>query len=241
MWVAAAGAAVAGTVRGLSGFGAALLYVPIAAAVLGPQVAAATIFIIDTVVILPIVARAVFGVDWRELAPMAASAMALVPVGAWALVHVDPIPFRWFLSAAIVISLVLLVSGLRWRGPSRIDVSLGVGALAGFLSGFSQTPGPPVLVYWLGREDPGHKMRDNAFVFFCFTTVVAGIAYFFAGLFTVEVIDRSLILLPIYGVALFAGSLLAGRTSERAYRLIAYILVAIVAVLSTPAIDQLVR
>ena len=46
-------------VRGFSGFGAGLIFMPVAAACLGPKPAAGILYIIDTLLILPFVAQAV--------------------------------------------------------------------------------------------------------------------------------------------------------------------------------------
>ena len=241
MWVAAGGALVAGLVRGFAGFGAGMIYIPVAASAFDPRVAAGTLFIIDTIIIIPLVIRATGHVAWREIAPLGLGAMIAVPAGVAVLIHVDPVPIRWGLSAAILASIVVLASGWRYRGPERLPLSVAMGGLSGFMSGVAQLPAPPVLIYWLGRDTPAQRLRANAIVFFCFTTVAAGIAYAASGLFTAEVAARSAVLLPVYGVAIFAGSRFFGRTSEANYRRIAYGLIVFVALATLPAFDGLVR
>ena len=86
--------------------------------------------------------------------------------------------------------------GCRYRGPTRVWLSLAVGAVAGFLSGSVQIPGPPVLIYWLGRKVVSATMRANAIVFFMFTTVIAGIGFLYGGIFTAEVMAKSAALFP---------------------------------------------
>ncbi len=233
-WVAALTALVAATVRGFSGFGAGLIFMPVAAACFGPKVAAGVLWIIDTILILPFVFDAVGRVDWREIAPLGLGAAATVPAGVAVLVYVDPIPLRWGLSLAILVSIGLLAAGWRYRGPTRAWASLMVGAVAGFMGGSAQIPGPPVLIYWLGRQVVSATMRANAIVFFMFTTVISGVALFIGGIFTAEVTARSLALFPIYGLGLFVGSRLFGRASEATYRRIAYVTILVSALVSMP-------
>ncbi len=239
MWLAFGGALIAGLVRGFAGFGAGMIYIPVAAAAFDPRTAAGTLFIIDTIIIIPLVIRAASHVSWREILPLGLGAMIAVPAGVAVLVHVDPVPIRWGLSVAILASVTALAGGWRYRGPERVPLSIAIGGLAGFLSGLAQLPAPPVLVYWLGRETPAQRLRANVIIFFCFTTVIAGIAYAASGIFTAEVASRSLALLPVYGVAIFAGSRLFGTTSEAAYRHIAYGLIVFVALATLPAFDGL--
>jgi len=50
-WVAAIAAFAAALIRGFSGFGAGLVFMPVAAACFGPKTAAGVLFVIDTVLI----------------------------------------------------------------------------------------------------------------------------------------------------------------------------------------------
>lgn len=233
-WVAALAALAAALIRGFSGFGAGLVFMPIGAACFGPQVAAGVLFVIDTILILPFVARAFRIVDWREIFPLGIGAMAAVPAGVFVLLNVDPVPLRWGLSLAILVSVGVLAAGWRFRGPTRLWLSTIVGALAGFMSGAAQIPGPPVLIYWLGREVVSATMRANAIVFFMFTTVVSGTLFVLGGIFTAEVMAISVALFPIYALGMFIGGRMFGLASEATYRRIAYASILFVAVVSMP-------
>ena len=233
-WIVALTALVAALVRGFSGFGAGLIFMPIAAASLGPRTAAGVLYVIDTILILPFVLKAVRLADWHDVLPLAIGAMVAVPVGVWALLHVDPVALRWGLSLTILVSIGAVAAGLRYREPTRVPLSLGVGAVAGLLSGSVQIPGPPVLIYWLGRQVVSATMRANAIVFFMFTTIVSGIGFLYGGVFTPEVVTGSLALLPVYAIGIFLGSLLFGRASETTYRGIAYATILVAALISMP-------
>ncbi len=234
VWIGAGAAFAAALVRGFSGFGAGMIFMPVAAACFGPRAAAGVLFVIDTLLILPFIPRALRKIDWRELLPMAVGSVLAVPLGAWVLLHADPVPIRWGISITCLISVALLAGGLRYRGPTRAPLSLAVGGVAGFLSGVAQIPGPPVLIYWLGREIVSATMRANAIVFFCFSTVAAGFAFLLAGIFTREVMLLSALYLPVYALGMALGSLLFGRASEATYRAISYAVIVFVAVTTLP-------
>jgi hypothetical protein len=236
-WIAALAAIVAATVRGFSGFGAGLIFVPIGAACFGPKVAAGVLFIVDSILILPFVAKAARLVDWRELAPLGMGAVLTVPLGAAALLTVDPTAIRWGISLAILVSVGALAAGWRYHGPTRAWLSLLVGSVAGFLSGAAQIPGPPVLIYWLGRRVVSATMRANAIVFFCFTTIVSGIAFALGGIFTAEVLSRALALFPVYAIGIFVGGRMFGLASEATYRRVAYGSILFAAIVSMPVFD----
>lgn len=233
-WIVTATALVAALVRGFSGFGAGLIFMPVAAAVLGPQPAAGILYVIDTLLILAFVPRALRLVDWRDVLPLGIGAAATVPLGVAVLVLLDPTLLRWGLSLVIIASVGVLAAGWRYRGPTRTWLSVVVGAIAGFMSGSAQIPGPPVLIYWLGRQVVSTTMRANAIVFFMFSTAISGVGLLYAGIFTADVMAKSAALLPVYGLGLFIGSRFFGRTNEAAYRAVAYATILAAVIISMP-------
>jgi uncharacterized protein len=233
-WAVALTAVVAATVRGFSGFGGALIFMPIAAACFDPKVAAGVLYIVDSILILPLVSNAVRIVDWRDIVPIGIGAAVTVPAGVAVLVFVDPIPLRWGLSVGILISVALLAAGWRYHGPTRAWLSVLVGAIAGFMSGSAQMPGPPVLIYWLGRQVMSATVRANAIVFFIFTTCISGVALYVGGIFTGQVLALSVAVFPFYGIGMLVGTRLFGRVSEVTYRRIAYLTVLVAAIISMP-------
>ena len=64
-------AALSGLVRGFSGFGSALIYIPLVSAIYEPRIAAATLLLIDFVSSAPFSVREFPRCNWREVAPVA--------------------------------------------------------------------------------------------------------------------------------------------------------------------------
>src|SRR5471030_2799230 len=65
--IAAVVAAVAGMVRGFAGFGAAMVMTPVFSALYGPEVGIVLCMLLEIVVALPLLPRAVRHVDWRVI------------------------------------------------------------------------------------------------------------------------------------------------------------------------------
>lgn len=233
-WVAAITAFVASIVRGFSGFGAGLIFMPIAAACLGPKTAAGILYIIDGILVLPFVIGAARVVDWREILPLGIGAIITVPLGVAVLVYVDPILLRWGLSIVILASVGALAAGWRYHGPTRTWLSMLVGGMSGFMSGSAQIPGPPVLIYWLGRQIVSTTVRANAFIFFMFAAVISGFGFYIGGIFTAEVLAQSAVMFPIYGIGIAIGARMFGLASETTFRRIAYATIFLAAIASMP-------
>ncbi|MBS7545220.1 sulfite exporter TauE/SafE family protein [Ancylobacter oerskovii] len=240
LW-AIATALIAGATRGFSGFGGALIFMPLVGAVFSPKLAAPTLLVIDTVLTLPMVLQAMRACIWRQVAPLGLGAVAAVPLGVWLLEEIDPVVLRWAIATLAVALLMLLILGRGWQAPHSLAAKLGIGALSGMLGGAAQLSGPPVVVYWLGTGQNAALVRANLFAFFALTTLASGTAYVSRGLVTAEVLKLSLVLGPTYALGLVAGARGFRLANDRQFRLIAYWVIALSAVASVPLLDPLLR
>jgi uncharacterized protein len=73
---------VAGTSRGFSGFGAALIFMPLASSVAPPRLAAALLLIIDFVSAAPLIPNAWREADRKATMIMVVGSAVSIPVGA---------------------------------------------------------------------------------------------------------------------------------------------------------------
>lgn len=230
----AAAAALAGLVRGFSGFGAAMIFTPIASALYQPLVAVPLLFLTDTIVTAPILLRSLRRCVWREVLPMGIGAVLMVPAGAFLLVQGDAVLLRWAISFMILGLVGVLATGWHYRGNATAPMTVGVGGLSGLFGGLAGLAGPPVILFWLSGRSEASVVRANIFVFFGFTTVAGGISYALAGLFTVDRFVQVLVLIPVYALATWLGSRLFRHASETLYRRLALGLCAAVAVATLP-------
>jgi uncharacterized membrane protein YfcA len=145
-------ALVSGTARGFSGFGAALIFMPLASSMATPRLVAALLLVIDFVAAAPLVPNAWKHADRKATAVTVFGALIGVPIGTYFLSRLDPVTTRWIISAFVFALLTLLLSGWRYRGKDYPPISIGIGGLSGFCSGLAQTGGPPIVGYWLGRR-----------------------------------------------------------------------------------------
>jgi len=227
-------ALLAGLVRGFSGFGAAMTFVPIAAMVVGPPAAVVLILVIDLIPAWALVPGAARHCAWREVLPLAVGAGLTIPLGAWFLVSTDPTALRWAMPLLSLAAVALLASGWRYAGNPGPALSGTVGGTSGFLGGLTSFYGPPIVLFWLGGPSRPVAVRANLIVFFAFTSIVGGLSYAAHGLLTRNLIVEGLALLPVYGAAIWAGIGLFGRASDKTFRRIAYGLIALAAVISLP-------
>jgi len=227
--------------RGFSGFGGALIFMPLASAALGPQVGAPILLLVDGIIQLGLLKNAWRHARRREVAIMAAGTVLGIPVGAAMLKHLDPTEVRWGISVLILCMLALLISGWRYHGTPTPRVTFGVGIVTGFLSGIAQAAGPPVVAYWLGGQTSPAMVRANIILLFFCTSVVASLSYLAAGLFDARVLVLGALTAPGYMLGMFLGSRMFGLASERMFRRICFGLIAAAAIISLPILDSILR
>lgn len=227
-------AGAAGLARGFSGFGAALIFMPSASALITPAVAAPVLLLVDNVLATALLPRAWQAASRHEVAIMAAGALVGVPLGTLVLNHADPLMLRWIIAAVAASMLALLVSGWRYAGTPRPGITMGVGTISGLFGGLAQLSGPPVVAYWLTGHGNAGTIRSNIILFFGATSILSTISYAVSGLITREALMLALILGPLYGLGLYAGSRLFGLASEVLFRRLCYALIAISVIASLP-------
>src|ERR1044072_735105 len=97
--------------RGVSGGGAALIFVLVAATVVTPQVASPLLLITDAVLAAGFIPDALRKADRREVSSMALGAAIGIPLGTLMLVRLDALTIRWSIVVLASAMLALLVSG----------------------------------------------------------------------------------------------------------------------------------
>lgn len=232
---------LAGLARGFSGFGAALIFIPIASALTGPQVAAPLLLVVDSAMTLGLIPPAFRQADRREVLIMALGAFLGVPFGVWLLTTLDPVVLRWGLVTGAFALLALLLSGWRYHGRPKPPLTVLVGAVSGLFSGAAQMGGPPVVAYWLGGAIPRQTVRANIVLFFAISTLMSAVGYLMKGLFTPGLLALALATAAPYGFGVWLGSRMFGLASEQTFRRLCFAMIAIAGLLGMPALDGLLR
>ncbi|MCA1298225.1 sulfite exporter TauE/SafE family protein [Stappia indica] len=241
LWLLAAAIVIAAMVRGFAGFGAAMIFMPVASTVIEPAAAAAGFLILDWLVTVPMVLGALKRCDWPTVAPVSLAAMLTVPVGAAMLAHADVLALRWSLSVIVLGAVSLLMLGWRYHGVPGRATSLGVGAVAGVLSGVAQVSGPPVVVFWAAGPQPAAIIRANLIAFFAIVSLAAFTAFVANGFYTLQVLALVAVAAPLYGLGIFLGARMFGAAHQNAYRPVAYGIILMSALTSLPALDGWLR
>lgn len=225
---------LAGVVRGFSGFGTAMIFLPIAAQVLPPVWSILALIGMDIVGPLPILRRAARDASGRDVALLVGFATLCAPLGVWLLTVMSPDTFRYVICTLALGLVVCLVSGLRYRGKPTATLVGATGAVAGVSGGLSGIPGPPVILLYMASSQPVAQIRANTMIFlFVFDFVLLSILWL-SGRGSWPPFMAGLLLAVPNSLGNLAGQALFDPARVRVYRLIAYSVVAISAVMGLP-------
>ncbi|MFB9326474.1 sulfite exporter TauE/SafE family protein [Paenibacillus aurantiacus] len=208
----------AGIAQGLTGFGFALIAMPILGTTLGMRSAVVVVVILSLLtnfaVLAPIRRHVHLGGMWMLIL----SSFAAAPLGAWLLAAAPAAALK--LAAGVLVSVFALI---QLRGASfpisgtRLSYPL-TGALSGMLNGSISLSGPPVALFLSASGMDKMRFRANLTFFALALNIVTIAMYFGQDLLTTDVLRGCLAGIPgmVVGVAL--GISLAGKVAESAFR-----------------------
>lgn len=232
---------VTGIIRGFSGFGSGMIIGPSVAALFSPITSLAMLTIIDTVPTLALVWGARRHVVWREVLPVVIGYAILVPLGVWTLTSGDPDILRWFISVSILVVVILLWSGWRYKGSRSVTASLAFGGLGGFMGAAAALPGPAVLIYWISETAKAAIIRANMIYYLLLTDLLVIAGYLYGDVYTAKAIFLALLCIPGYLVGMLIGVRFFNASNEHTYRTVAFSIILVAAITSLPLLDDFLR
>ncbi len=232
-WMALA-ALLAGLVRGFSGFGTAMIFLPVAGQHVSPVEAIVILVVMDLFGPMPNLPRALRDGHPADVMRLLAGTLLLLPVGLMLLAQMQPEVFRTAVGVVALVLVACLVLGLRYRGTLRPPMIYGIGGVSGFLGGAAGVAGPPVILFYMASPLPAAAIRANTMLFLFLVDIVLIAMFWLRGelLIAPVMIGLALALPTVLGN--LAGAAIFRPGHERVYRAVAYLVVVISALSGLP-------
>ena len=202
----------AAAIRGLTGFGMAIILVPLLAMVMRPD-EAVVLAIFLQLLIGPVGLNKILSDSHKSSAVLiAAAAVATTPLGVWALAHTPPDLAR-IIIALIAIGAFLMIFAARKAVniPSR-PAAILTGFAAGVLTGFAAMPGPPVVPFYLREAFDPRTARASMMLVFFATAMAGTLSSVLIGLGSIQLAWLSVLLL----IPMLLGNWLGGKAFGKA-------------------------
>lgn len=219
--LAAAVSAAGGVLHGYTGFGAALLIVPLLTVIYGPVEAIVLSLLAGAAGIVQLLPAASRQAGWREMAPLAAAIVITTPIGVFLLFTIDPDITRRAIGAFVLLTALALMTGWVYRGRRGAVPAVVAGSLCGAITGFAGVGGPPVALYYLASPEPAGVQRANIVIAVGVVIVAMMVSVGVAGGIGVTSLARAVVIIPGYVAGAWAGARLFTIAPEALYRRIA--------------------
>ena len=228
---------VAGIVRGFTGFGTALIFVPVAGQYLSPGDVIIVITLTGIASTSALLPRAWGQADRRDVALMAFAAMFTVPLGVWAMTSLPQDTIRWIVTGIAGATLMALVTGWRYRGAVTRPGLVAIGFGAGLAGGVTGLTGPVVILFYLAGVKAAQTVRANTILYLALLDVVVFANLLIAGVSNWQMVVVAGILAVPYFVTSLIGQHLFDPRFEKTYRWAAYAVIAVAVVSGAPLFD----
>jgi uncharacterized membrane protein YfcA len=218
-------------INALSGFGFALITVPLMTLAVGPKDAVVLSTIVGLVSNSTVLWRNRAAVERPVAGRLLAGSLLGMPIGVVALSRMAEQPLEVMIAVVVLASVVLLGSGVRFSHPhAATDVATG------FLSGMFNTSigigGPPVVMLLAGRGLPKAAFRATAVTVFTLSGAVALVLFGLAGRYDRSVLVAAVVALPAMPLGFVVGDRVHHRVPEERFRALVLALLATTALMT---------
>lgn len=204
-------------VRGLTGFGMAILLVPVLALALPP---------VEAVVLTNALSLMIGATEIRTLVRDAertawvigAAVVVTTPLGLYALSLTGKDVARLVIALIALSAFVAILLPRRGEGvPGKLATG-SVGVLSGLMTGYAGMPGPPVVPYYAGRTLPRPTIKASMQLIFTIAASAGLASATWLGILRWELLAFALAMLPMIIAGNRLGARVSGRVSDPVWR-----------------------
>ena len=217
---------LAGLVQGLTGFGSALVAIPLLSLIIDIKTAVPLCLLNGLIITTYLAIKLRRHLDWQKISPLLIGSLPGVVVGIGLLKEIEGTYIRYAIGVLLILySLINLLFSPRPLHPGK-----GWGYLAGFFSGaigsaFS-VGGPPAVIYTTLTSWTGKQIKATLTGFFATNCYITVALHAVSGITTLTTIKIFAFTAPMVLIGTFLGSLISGRINRKTYlRLIYFFLI----------------
>jgi len=217
LWIAVS-VGLAALIRAFTGFGFAMLVVPVFSLILTPG---------DAVVLSAVLALLLGLVSYRSwwglfplapVVPMMAGAVVGTAAGVWFLSSLSVVAVPFWIGVLVVVASLALARFTPEERPASRPVALGTGVASGLMNGAFAIPGPPVILYVVATLTDPIQSRAFLMMFFFGSSIVSLLMFGFADLITPRPFQLLWVAIPAMWLGNQLGNVAFRRFAGAAYR-----------------------
>ena len=231
-------ALTAGIVRGFSGFGTAMIFLPVAGKYFEPVTAIIILTIMDLCGPALLVPRALRDAYKPDLFRLIGGMILTLPIALYFLLNMETELFRYIVSILALMLVIVLATGWRFEGQLNSGALIGLGGIAGVSGGIAGVPGPPVILFYMASTHPVKVIRANNLLFLFGFDIFALFFLSIASVLNLYAVVLGLILAIPMGLGNVIGAVLFNPGKEKLYRKIAFCIITLSALTGLPLLSN---
>lgn len=205
-------------IRGLAGFGFALILAPVLLLILSPAAVVVINLFLGLLSSIVVMLHSFARIDFKRVLPMALSSLLGIPLGVWIISVVAPPILKIFIGVVIVCFAVLVAFGFRKTFAGERMSSGVAGFFSGILSSSTSLGGPPIVLFMHSQDWPKDIIHPSLAGYFLFLGSCSLGALSLSGQVTTETIISAASLAPALLAGTGLGMVVFHRVNARFFR-----------------------
>jgi len=222
----------ASVVRGFTGFGLALVAVPLIQFIMPVADTAVFIALINAIFSVLYFRRSREIVKGMRLGTMALWTGIGVAAGTIILKFINPAYIQLIWGLLIIFIVIALIRGLNFSIQSDKTAMTLSGLFGGVLAGATGITGPPVAIILSSQKTPKEKFNAIISIFILFAVSYALLFYLISDLINKNTALLALFSIPALIAGLYTGDRLVSRISQKTFTTIVYIVLIIMGIIT---------
>jgi uncharacterized membrane protein YfcA len=218
---------LASFIQGITGFGFALIAVPLLSLFI-PEIRNITpiIVIYSLLTNIIIVYKSRHYIDFKKIIPLVIFGIIATPIGTYILLYVKVNTLKIIIGLIITITAFAMFKNFKIKIKNE-SISYGiVGLLSGFLNGSTGLSGPPVVLFLTNQNTDKEVFRANLTFYGIATNIFAIIFFIAEGIVNISVLNFTIIYLPALIIGVFVGIKISTKINEIIFRNLTIYLIA---------------
>lgn len=218
---------LASLIQGITGFGFALIAVPLLSLFI-PELRNITpiIVIYSLLTNVIIVYKSRHYIDLKKIIPLIIFGIIATPIGTYILLYVNVSTLKIIIGLIITITAFAMLKNFKIKIKNQ-GISYGiVGLLSGFLNGSTGLSGPPVVLFLTNQNTDKDVFRANLTFYGIATNIFAIILFIAEGIINTSVINFTILYLPALIIGVFGGIILSAKINETLFKKLTIYLIA---------------
>jgi uncharacterized membrane protein YfcA len=205
-------------IRGLAGFGFALILAPVLLLILNPAAVVVINLFLSLLSNIVVIVHSHARIDFKRILPIALSSLLGIPLGVWIISVVATSILKIFIGVVIICFAVLVAFGFRKTFASERIPSYTAGFFSGILSSSTSLGGPPVVLFMHGQNWPKEVIHPSLAGYFIVLGSCSLIALSLSGQVAVATLITAASLAPALLVGTFLGMIMFQRVNTPFFR-----------------------